>query len=295
MNISWGARLQWKSLLRLLSTNFKLSARQLLARNNGGFRHARILTNTSNSLIIDSNLYNPRLQYADISPKPAISEETKKERTEPPTPNPDPNGNERTLPRLMNFPEIMWPSMFNSMRNWVLVYGIIRPYFDREFYVKEFIRGAKRAMQVVSIKLMNADFAGLQDLVTPEALAELKPVIQKLSVSQRRQLEVQESDVYLMFPYQVGIMFDEGNEHEIQKRWVEITMVFHILRGLREIQESGEEMPWNFGIMPEYQDKVFVCNYRFIKEFTSGRESDWTINIVNHFKPLDLIKEMKRV
>ncbi|KAI9583725.1 m-AAA protease-interacting protein 1, mitochondrial [Glossina fuscipes] len=295
MNISWSGRLQLTSFFRLLSTNFKLSAPQLLAESNGGFVHEKILKNTSNSLIIDHNLHNTYLQYGDISPKP-VREEEKKERIQPPPPNPEsPSGNERTLPRLMNFPEIMWPSMFNSMRNWVLVYGIIRPYFDKEFYLKEFIRGARKAMQVVSVKLMHSDFSGLNNLVTDEALAELKPVIQKLSVSQRRQLEVQESDVYLTFPYQVGIMFDESSGRKIQKRWVEITMVFHILRGLHEIRESGEEIPWNMGTMPEYQDKVFVCNYRFIKEFTSGYESDWTINVVNHFKPLDLINEMKRV
>lgn len=146
---------------------------------------------------------------------------------------------------------------------------------------------------MVSSKLMNGDFAALNELVTNEALTELKPVIQKLSVSQRRQLEVKESDIYLTFPYQVGIMFDETNE-KVQKRWVEITMVFHVLRGLQEMRDSGEEIPWNMGMLPEYQDKVFVCNYRFIKEFTTGQESDWTINIVNHFKPIDLINELKK-
>lgn len=149
------------------------------------------------------------------------------------------------------------------------------------------------SFQVISAKLVNGDFAHLGNLVSSEALNELKPVIQKLSVSQRRQLEVKESDIYLTFPYQIGIMFDEDNK-EVQKRFVEITMVFHVLRGLREMRESGEEIPWNMGTLPEYQDKVFVCNYRFIKEFTKGNESDWTVNIVNHFKPIDLVNELNR-
>ncbi|XP_013117520.1 m-AAA protease-interacting protein 1, mitochondrial [Stomoxys calcitrans] len=205
---------------------------------------------------------------------------------------PEPKG-KRTLPRLMDFPEIMWPSLLNSMKNWIMVHFIIRPYMDREFNIRDFAVGAKKAMQVVSSKLMNGDFAHLTNLVSSDALNELKPVIQKLSMSQRRQLEVKESDIYLTFPYQIGIMFDEDNK-DAQKRWVEITMVFHVLRGLREMRESGEEIPWNMGTMPEYQDKVFVCNYRFVKEFTKGNESDWTVNIVNHFKPIDLVNEMKR-
>ncbi|XP_075165073.1 m-AAA protease-interacting protein 1, mitochondrial [Haematobia irritans] len=199
----------------------------------------------------------------------------------------------RSLPRLMDFPEIMWPSFYNSMKNWIMVHFIIRPYMDREFNIRDFAAGAKKAMQVVSSKLMNGDFAHLTNLVSSDAINELKPVIQKLSVSQRKQLEVKESDIYLTFPYQIGIMFDEENK-DVQKRWVEITMVFHVLRGLREMRESGEEIPWNMGTLPEYQDKVFVCNYRFIKEFTKGNESDWTVNIVNHFKPIDLVNEMKR-
>ncbi|KAM7344776.1 m-AAA protease-interacting protein 1, mitochondrial isoform 2-T2 [Cochliomyia hominivorax] len=238
-------------------------------------------------------------RYANFSPKPAESEDDLKKKS-----NNDKNENEdnkqmpdhghgRTLPRLMNFPEIMWPSMLNSIKNWIMVQFIIRPYMDREFNIREFCLGAKKAMQVVSSKLMNGDFTNLHNLITDEALSELKPVIQKLSVSQRRQLEVKESDIYLTFPYQVGIMFDETNE-KVQKRWVEITMVFHVLRGLQEMRESGEEIPWNMGTLPEYQDKVFVCNYRFIKEFTNGQESDWTINVVNHFKPIDLINELKR-
>lgn len=41
-------------------------------------------------------------------------------------------------------------------------------------------------------------------------------------------------------------MFDETNE-EIQKRWVEITMVFHVLRCLNEMRERGDPIPLNVG------------------------------------------------
>lgn len=153
---------------------------------------------------------------------------------------------------------------------------------------------------------MNSDFNSLQNLVSADAIEELKPVIQSLSVAQRRQLQVRDSDIYVSFPYEVGIMFDENgdgaskptpttwNEKKAQKRWVEITMVFHVLQGLREMRESGEEISWNIGTMPEYQNRLYVCNYRFIKEFTRGQESDWIVNKINHFKPLDLLNEQKQ-
>ncbi|CAD6998691.1 unnamed protein product [Ceratitis capitata] len=147
-------------------------------------------------------------------------------------------------------------------------------------------------MMVISSKLVNGEFAALSNFVTKEAIGELKPTIQKLSVAQRKQLDINKSDIYFAFPYQVGIIFDDDQE-KVQKRWVEITMVFHILRGLTEMRNRGEEIPWNMGSLPEYQDKVFVCNYRFKKEFTSDAESDWTVNALNHFKPIDLVRENK--
>lgn len=52
------------------------------------------------------------------------------------------------LPRLMDFPEIVWPSALNSLKNWITIQFIIRPYFDSEFQLKDFIYGAKQALQV---------------------------------------------------------------------------------------------------------------------------------------------------
>lgn len=96
--------------------------------------------------------------------------------------------------------------------------------------------------------------------MSKEAINELKPTIQKLSVAQRKQLEINETDIYFAFPYQVGIIFDEEQE-KIQKRWVEITMVFHVLRGLTEMRNRGEEIPWNMG-------QVLKNDYSTIQFFT---------------------------
>ncbi|XP_055692669.1 m-AAA protease-interacting protein 1, mitochondrial [Lutzomyia longipalpis] len=199
----------------------------------------------------------------------------------------------RSLPPLMDFPEIVWPTVFKSMRNWILVNFIIRPYIDREFSMPDFVLGAKQALQAVSTKLSDGDTTDLTDLLSRECATEITASIRKMSVAQRHEIRVIKEDVYFSFPYQVGIIFDDdsGEETAAQKRWVEITMIFHALRGLRDMQERGETPPINLGLLPDYRDKISICNYRFIKEFTKGKESDWTINVVNHFKPNDLLDE----
>lgn len=52
------------------------------------------------------------------------------------------------IPQLMNFPMIIWPSIFKSIRNFILTTFIIRPYMDVDFDIAEFIKGSKRAVQV---------------------------------------------------------------------------------------------------------------------------------------------------
>lgn len=85
-------------------------------------------------------------------------------------------------------------------------------------------------------------------------------------------------------------MFDD-EENKPQKRYVEITMVYHVLRGLDAMKSKGEDLPLNVGMLPQYRDSISICNYRFIKEFTKGAETDWTINLLNHFKPSDYIDQ----
>lgn len=65
-------------------------------------------------------------------------------------------------------------------------------------------------------------------------------------------------------------------------------MVYHTLKGLEAMRARGEEPPLNMGLLPEYQNKISICNYRFIREFTKGVESDWTVNLLNHFRPIDV-------
>ncbi|XP_055544064.1 m-AAA protease-interacting protein 1, mitochondrial [Wyeomyia smithii] len=196
----------------------------------------------------------------------------------------------RSLPKLMDFPELVWPSVVKSVKNWIMVHFIIRPYFDRDFNLPDFIRGAKQALQIVSASLAGGELKNLEGLVERPVINDLKSSVGKMSVAQRYDLMVDKEDIYFSFPYQVGVMFDEEDQ-DSQKRFVEITMVFHVLKGLKGMVERGEPIPLNIGVMPEFRDKISICNYRFIKEFTKGVDSDWTVNVVNHFKPSDFVDE----
>jgi hypothetical protein len=53
------------------------------------------------------------------------------------------------LPTLMNFPEIVWPSVIKTFRNWILTNILIKPYFDQEFGLPDFILGSKQVYAVV--------------------------------------------------------------------------------------------------------------------------------------------------
>ncbi|XP_044265888.1 m-AAA protease-interacting protein 1, mitochondrial-like [Tribolium madens] len=192
------------------------------------------------------------------------------------------------LPPLMEFPKITWPSLIKSIRNFILATFIIKPYLDRDFNLPDFVVGSKKAVEVVSKKIAEGDVKALEGLVTEDILPTLQRAVTLMSLSQREQIAVEIDDIYFSFPYQIGVMFNEDND---QKRFVEITMVFHALKGLALMKSRGEEPPLNMGMLPEYQHRISICNYRFIKEFTKGVESDWTVNLLNHFKPIDEVQE----
>lgn len=54
----------------------------------------------------------------------------------------------RSLPSLMDFEEITWPSVLKTIKNFIFVHFIIRPYFDRDFALQDFIDGSKHALSV---------------------------------------------------------------------------------------------------------------------------------------------------
>lgn len=110
--------------------------------------------------------------------------------------------------------------------------------------MKDFKRGSKQALEVVSHRLANGNFRDLQGLVTSDALDIVQRNVERMTMSQRAAIAVKQDDIYYSFPYQVGIMFDddeEDDEMNPHKRFVEITMVYHTMKGLSSLRERLDE------------------------------------------------------
>lgn len=52
------------------------------------------------------------------------------------------------LPPLMDFPQLVWPSIIKSIRNFILTTFIVKPYLDRDFNFPDFLVGSKKAVEV---------------------------------------------------------------------------------------------------------------------------------------------------
>lgn len=147
-------------------------------------------------------------------------------------------------PQLMETPLLYMPSVINSIKNWILVTFIIKPYLDEEFCMEEFKSGSRQALEVVSNRLATGDFESLNRLVESDTLATLQRNIERMSVAQRKAIAFKRNDVWWSFPYEVGIIFNDDEEDEAQahKRFVEITMVFYTITDKAAMRELLNRM-----------------------------------------------------
>lgn len=195
-----------------------------------------------------------------------------------------------TSPDLMDFPWIIWPSLFNTMKNWIFANLIIRPYFDGEFSLKSFKEGSKQALVAVSGELSQGNFEELKPFVALDAIGDLKRNFTAMSIKQRMDLAVAKDDIFFSFPHEIGVIFkNEGSQ--LEQIFVEITMCFHVFRDfddhVTKQAQANASVKDTVGLKSIYanMDRISIANYRFIREFTKGVEDDWTVNLLNHFKP----------
>jgi hypothetical protein len=68
-----------------------------------------------------------------------------------------------------------------------------------------------KALVVISDMMSSGRYEEMKGLVTEECLAQVRERLGTMNVAQRTSLAVVESDVYLAFPYQIGmIIYDES-------------------------------------------------------------------------------------
>nr|UQI50363.1 juvenile hormone esterase binding protein [Callinectes toxotes] len=187
-------------------------------------------------------------------------------------------------PQLMEFPWVVWPSLWHSIRNWIFANLLIHRYLDQEFEMTSFKKGAIQALVYVSQELSKGNFESLEGLVTSPSLEEIKQNFAHFSLKQRLDLAVEKEDIFFSFPYQIGMIFtNEGTTHE--RIFVEITMCYHIFRGFQDYVNSPSASEGGLRAVYDNHERISIANYRFIREFTKGVVDDWTISLANHFKP----------
>lgn len=204
------------------------------------------------------------------------------------------NRNTKETPQLMNFPWVIWPSIWYTFRNWIFANLIIRPYLDKDFTLSSFKSGAIQAIVHVSQELSKGNFNALEGFITKPSLEEAQHNYALLSLKQRLDLAVVAEDIFFCFPYQIGVIFtNEGGPKE--RIFVEITMCYHVFKGLQDhienLVKTDNSGPLQ-GVYDNY-DRISIANYRFIREFTKGVDDDWTVNVANHFKPGEYIQQQR--
>lgn len=176
----------------------------------------------------------------------------------------------RSIPKFDDTEPKFWPSPLEVVKGWF--YALyIRFTYDPEFSLSEFITGSKQALQVrrihtfsvdliladvhmlnllliklqvVSQKLASGDWDGLSNLITAEELERIKPIVQPMSVSQRNELGVKKDDIFFAYPYEVRFKSADNFNSVL---FVQILMGFQVLRGLKELQESDVDIPYDIG------------------------------------------------
>ena len=74
------------------------------------------------------------------------------------------------LPVLMDIPNVVTPNPSKTIKNWFQAKALITPYFDSEFSITEFDKGAHFAATKVGQSLSEGDITSLEHMLAPEAL-----------------------------------------------------------------------------------------------------------------------------
>ena len=78
----------------------------------------------------------------------------------------------------------------------------------------------------------------MTDFVTGDALAELRETFANMTPQERELIAVNKDDVVVAFPYQIGIIHDVDEDSKQMKRFIEITMVYHVAENFNEFQKK---------------------------------------------------------
>lgn len=90
---------------------------------------------------------------------------------------------------------------------------IVTPYFDNDFSLSEFVRGAKQALMVIANSLAKGDVDSIEGLVDKEALNEIRWNVSRCSMAQLSEFAINDpEEIYLSFPYKLGIIMNDTDK-----------------------------------------------------------------------------------
>lgn len=113
-------------------------------------------------------------------------------------------------------------SLIDLVSGWVAINLGIKK-VEPDFNIKDFLRGAAQAIEVVSGRLSEQKFDELEGMVTPEALAVIKPNVERLNDDQRRELRMRRENISKIFWKNIKL---SGNS---SIRTAEITVKIHMI------------------------------------------------------------------
>ncbi|CAG7729897.1 unnamed protein product [Allacma fusca] len=198
--------------------------------------------------------------------------------------------NDNILPPLMeNVPFFWWSSFFSRIKMWFQIRFTIRK-LDPSFTMQDFLTGAHKALTVVSEKLANKDYQGLEQFFENSALNEIKRNIVRFSDLQSQALMVDKNDAYICFPHHIKITAVphrsshtevlEGKPTPRPERIVQIVVVFHVWRGatMEEVRERSVRTM----MRKEYVKNFLICNYTFKRNYADP-ENSWDISSLFYY------------
>ena len=111
---------------------------------------------------------------------------------------------------LMQFDERIWPHPLKTLKNIFFTY-LIRKSIDVDFDAEEFIKGSQMAICTVSDNISRGNFDEIEDLVSRNAISEIKKNYEELDQYQREFIRINPDDLFLKFIYEIGMIFDDNS------------------------------------------------------------------------------------
>ena len=131
---------------------------------------------------------------------------------------------EKKMPELMTNSSrfLQVPDMFKSINNNFFKHPMLKPYFDADFTLAEFLRGAKQAIQFISNKISDGDIQSLVQLcaVSKDALREIERNLYHCPPEQRKLLTVHAKDITSIFLCKVNPFIKHGDIYSCYFSWI---------------------------------------------------------------------------